>query len=232
MNLIRYVGLDLTKMLGRDVKHVLPKVERTPAARQSALRDRLATDGVLYAEVSVPDTSGALEIRADLRAKQVALSTSIHAPKEGRSKGRVSWLLRQLQEAPDALTIQARLGRGQSLAASLAKVRETPELLYPETPKEIRVFDLTLTRDMGVKKDASKGSFVDSVVAATQEFYTQVLQNLRLWKAAPPKVRRAESDEAEPAETVVGFRPEVAEALEAAQEEQEEKAREGATQPS
>jgi hypothetical protein len=38
-DLIRYVGLDLTKMLGRDVKHVLPKEERTPAARQSALRD-------------------------------------------------------------------------------------------------------------------------------------------------------------------------------------------------
>ncbi|HYO61167.1 MAG TPA: stress response protein, partial [Actinomycetota bacterium] len=167
-DLIRYVGLDLTKLLGRDVKQILPKEERTPAARQAALRESLANSGVLYAEVSVPDTSGALGISADLRTKQVALTTYLNAPKEGRSKGRVSWLLRQLQNAPDNLTIEARLGRGQSLAASLAKLRETPEALYPEAPKEIRAFVLTLTRNMGVKKDASKGSFVDSVVSTTR----------------------------------------------------------------
>jgi hypothetical protein len=221
-DLIRYVGLDLTKMLGRDVKHVLPKEERTPTARQGALRDSLASSGVLYAEISVPDTSGLLVIRADLRAKQVALSTSLHAPKEGRSKGRVSWLLRQLQNAPDTLTIEARLGRGQSLAAALAKVRETPEVLHPDPPKEIRVFVLTHTRNMGVKKDASKGSFVDSVLSATQEFYTQILQNLRPWKPAPPKARKADSDEAEPEETIVGVSPAVTEALEEAHQEQEE----------
>ncbi len=219
-DLIRYVGLDLTKMLGRDVKQILPKEERTPAARQAALRDSLSSNGILYAEVSVPDTSGALVIRADLRAKQVALSTSLNAPKEGRSKGRVSWLLRQLQNAPDSLTIEARLGRGQSLAASLAAVREDPAILYPEAPKEIRVFVLTLTRNMGVKKDASKGSFVDSVVTATQDFYTQILQNLRQWKAAPPRAKKAEADEVEPSETIVGL-PAVEAALEAAEEEQE-----------
>lgn len=220
-DLIRYVGLDLTKMLGRDVKQILPKEERTPAARQSALRDSLSGNGVLYAEVSVPDTSGALVLRADLRAKQVALSTSLHAPKEGRSKGRVSWLLRQLQNAPDSLTIEARLGRGQSLAASLSAVREDPAVIYPEATKEIRVFVLTLTRNMGVKKDASKGSFVDSVVTATQDFYTQVLQNLRPWKPTPPKAKKAESAETQPAETIVGISPAVEDALEDAHEEQE-----------
>ncbi len=224
-DLIRYIGLDLTKMLGRDVKQLLPKEERTPVARQSALRDSLATAGILYAEVMVPDTSGAIAISADLRAKQVAISTQLHAPKEGRSKGRVSWLLRQLQNAPDTLTVEARLGRGQSLAASLAKIRENPEVLYPEAPKEIRVFVLTLTRNMGLKKDASKGSFVDSVVTTTEDFYTQVLQNLRLWKAAPPKARRATSDEAEPEETVVGLPEVLTEALEDAQEEQEQEQR-------
>lgn len=227
-DLVRYVGLDLTKMLGRDVKQILPKEERTPAARQSALRESLSGSGVLYAEVSVPDTSGALAIRADLRAKQVALSTSLHAPSEGRSKGRVSWLLRQLQNAPDSLTIEARLGRGQSLAASLSAVRENPAVIYPEAPKEIRVFVLTLTRNMGVKKDASKGSFVDSVATATQDFYTQVLQNLRPWKPAPPRAKKSEPEEAEPAETIIGLSPAVGDALEDAQEEQEAAARSAA----
>ena len=231
-DLIRYIGLDLTKMLGRDVKQLLPKEQRTPAARQSALRDSLANGGVLYAEVMVPDTSGALAISADLRAKQIAIRTELHAPKEGRSKGRVSWLLRQLQNAPDTLTIEARLGRGQSLAATLAKVRENPEVLYPEAPKEIRVFVLTLTRNMGVKKDASKGSFVDSVVTTAEDFYTQVLQNLRPWKAAPPKAKRATSDEAEPEETVVTLPEALTDALEDAQEEQEQEQRAAEPQPS
>ena len=156
-DLIRYVGLDLTKLLGRDVKQMLPKEERTPAARQSALKESLANTGVLYAEISVPDTSGGLEIRADLRAKQVVVSTSLHAPKQGRSKGRVSWLLRQLQNAPDGLTIEARLGRGQSLAASLAKVRENPEVLYPDAPKEIRVFVLSLRGTWVSRKTPARG---------------------------------------------------------------------------
>lgn len=172
--------------------------------------------------MAVPDTSGSIRLTADLRSKQISVSTQLQAPREGRSKGRVSWLLRQLHSAPDTLTVEARLGHGQSLAGSLAALRENPELLYPPAPKEIRQFVLTFTRNMGVKKDASKGSFVDSVLTTTQDFYTQVLQNLRSWKPAPPKARERTPDvSGEAEETVVGVSEAVEDALEAAQEEQE-----------
>lgn len=59
-DLIRYLGLELTKVLGRDVKQALPKSERTPTARLAALRSSLPESNRLYAELQVPDVAGPL----------------------------------------------------------------------------------------------------------------------------------------------------------------------------
>lgn len=196
-DLIRYLGLDLTKDLGRDVKQVLTKEERTPTARQQALRASLAEAGRLYADLQVPD-AGTMRIVADLRSRQVSVSTELDAPKEGRSKSRVSWLLRQLQNAPENLKVEAKVARSQAtLAAALTEARSTPDTLYPDPAKEIRQFVLTLTRNMGLKRDAGKGSFIDSVITTTKDFYGDVLQNLRPWKASPPKLLKQPPPEPE-----------------------------------
>jgi hypothetical protein len=103
----------------------------------------------------------------------------------------MSWLLRQLQGAPESLKVEARVARSQAtLAAPLAEARSTPERLYPEASKEIRQFGLTLTRNMGLKRDAGKGSFIDGVLEITKDFYGEVLQNLRPWKPSPPKLQK------------------------------------------
>jgi hypothetical protein len=74
-DLVRYLGLDLTKDLGRDVKQALSKEERTPAARQQALRDLLVANGRLYASLQVPNVPGLINLVADLRSRQVIVST-------------------------------------------------------------------------------------------------------------------------------------------------------------
>jgi len=197
-DLVRYLGLELTKELGRDVKLVLAKEERTPAARQQALRESLASTGRLYADLRVPDSVGPLEIVADLRSRQILVATRIEAPKEGRSRGRVSWLLRQLQSAPGALTVETKAAyTAATLGASLEAARDSPQMLYPEGDKEIRQFILTFTRNMGVKRNADKGSFIDSVISTTTDFYGEVLQHLRAWKAPPPKYTKAPEEEEE-----------------------------------
>lgn len=197
-DLIRYLGLELTKDLGRDVKQVLPKDERSPATRQAALRSSLSDEGRLYAELQVPD-AGTMRIVADLRSRQVAVSTEVDAPKDGRSKGRVSWLLRQLQNAPDNLKVEAKVARTQStLAASLAEARSGAEALYPDPQREIRQFVLTLTRNIGLKRDTGKGSFIESVMTTTKDFYGNVFQNLRPWKASPPKLQKRSAPEDQP----------------------------------
>lgn len=198
-DLIRYLCLHLTMDLGRDVKPAMSKNE-TPAARLAHLKDSLATSGVLRSGLTVPDVAGAIHIVADLRARQLTIATEIDAPREGRSRGRVSWLLRQLAQAPDETRVEARIARSQStLADSLGNVRTQPELLLPPSDKDIRGFQLSLVRNMGLKRDASKGSFIESVITTTEDFYRSVLQNLRPWKPAPPKLKpkRTEPDETE-----------------------------------
>jgi hypothetical protein len=222
-DLIRYLGLELTKDLGRDVRQVLSKNERSPAARQQVLRDSLVDTGRLHAELQIPDVAGPLEVVADLRTRQVIVSSRIEAPREGRSKGRVSWLLRQLQTAPETVNVEVKVARSvDSLAASLQASRDNPEVLYPEAGKEIRHFIVSLRRNLGLKRSAGQGSFIDSVIATTKDFYGDVLQNLRPWKAPPPKLRKPPEEvvEEEPIEV-----PEpVAEALEQAAEEQSHEA--------
>jgi hypothetical protein len=46
-----------------------------------------------------------------------------------------------------------------------------------------------MSSNMGAKRDNGRGSFVQSVITAGESFYREVLQNLRGWKAAPPKLK-------------------------------------------
>jgi hypothetical protein len=195
-DLVRYLALSLTTELGREVKHVLPASERTPNARRQALTESLVSSGRLYGDLQIPNVAGSLSISTDLRSRQVIASTSIDAPKEGSSKSRVSWLLRQLQTAPENLKIEARIAyKSTSLVAPLSAVRENAATLYPEGGREIRGFALSTASNMGLKRDSSRGSFVESVVSAAEAFYGDVLQKLRTWKPAPPKLKKpAEKD--------------------------------------
>jgi len=86
-DLIRYVGLMLTTALGREVRQVLAPAERTPAARRQALVDSLVSSALLYADLQIPNVAGPLSLSADLRSRQVIVSTSIDAPRRGVSRG-------------------------------------------------------------------------------------------------------------------------------------------------
>jgi hypothetical protein len=54
----------------------------------------------------------------------------------------------------------------------------------------------------GTKRSAGRGSFIESVIAAVDDFYEQVLQSLKPWMPAPPKLRSADQPaSAEPVAT-------------------------------
>jgi hypothetical protein len=123
----------------------------------------------------------------------------------------VSWLLRQLQTAPENLKIEARIAyKSTSLVAPLSAVRDNAATLYPEGGKEIRGFTLSLASNMGLKRDSSRGSFVESVLNVAEAFYGDVLQKLRTWKPAPPKLKKPAEKEVSPETAVaelVGVEP-------------------------
>lgn len=165
--LIGYLGLDLTKDLGRDVKQVMRRDEPTPIIRHQALRAALASNGRMHAELQIPNAAGPLEIVADLRSRQIIVSTEVSAPQEGKGRGRISWIVRQLQKAPADLTIETRIAFVTSRTmGQLGAIRDDPSILLPPGSREIRAFRLSLTRDIGLNRAAGRGSFIDSVIDA------------------------------------------------------------------
>jgi hypothetical protein len=191
--LIRFLSLDLTKELGRDVRQLARRQEANAAARHQGLRQSLADAGRLYADLQIPDTAGPLEIVADLSTRQIVVSTDLAAPKEGQSRGRLSWLLRQLQKAPPDLTIEVQLARtSQTLSAPLGQIRNDPTAVLPDRTREIRGFRLSLRRDLGLNRQSGRGSFIDSVLTNVKAFYGECLQQLTAWKPRAPKLRTIE----------------------------------------
>jgi hypothetical protein len=119
----------------------------------------------------------------------------IQAPKEGRPKTRVNWLLRQLRDASDDLRVEVRFARTRlTQSALLRDCRDAPErLLSPDDPKrEPRSFMLALSRSMGKKGGRMEGSFISETRRQTTDFYRDLVQGLMPPQTKAPKIREEE----------------------------------------
>ena len=213
----QYLCLGLCQDLGRTVTAVRPRSATTSAIHDETVK-RLATDGCLSATVRVPDAVGPITIRADLRARRTLTSVTFDAPREGRAKPRINWLLRQLAAAPDDEGVEVAYPNArQTTSALLGAVRSEPErLLYPQDPRrEPKSFTLTLGRSMGQKRGKAEGSFVRETRLQTFDFYGDLVQNLKSWQARAPKLRDEEAQSPivpeatseQPAEALLGPQP-------------------------
>ncbi|MCM0638574.1 hypothetical protein [Cellulomonas wangsupingiae] len=209
--LLRFASLNLGRQLGTEVTPVLSRKELAePALRTQSLVTSLATSGTLSGGIRVPSTVGDVYVTADLRANTVTCSVEVDAPREGRPTTRVNWLVRQLKNAPDELRVETRLlhQRGAGPTELLRTVRESPNSITGEGAREIKSFQVALTRPMGTKRGRGRGSFIDSVLDAVDTFYADVVQQIKAWSAAPPRLRT----DAEAAE-IAAEQPEVAPSL-------------------
>ena len=193
--LVRYAGLKLGRRLGTDVVPALSRKELIdPTVRTQALATQLVTTGAMTAGLRIPGAVGALFVTADLRAAKITCHVDVEAPREGRPTTRVNWLIRQLKEAPESVRLEsyAAHSRGPGSAELLRAVRETPASLVGDPDKELRSFRIASNSAAGTKRGTGRGAFVDSVLNAIDDFYEQVIQNLKPWMPAPPKMRSAE----------------------------------------
>lgn len=190
--LLRFACLSLGRHLGTEVTPVLSRRELTdPGFRAQALVTELTTSGQLSGIIRIPATIGDITVTADLRARQIICYVDVGAPGEGRSRTRVSWLIKQLRSAPDTVRIEARAvhERGPGATELLQRVREDPTLLIADPSRELRSFRVALASSMGTKRGRGSGSFIDSVLTALDTFYAEVVQHLKAWRAAPPRLR-------------------------------------------
>ncbi len=190
--LLRFASLRLGRQLGTEVVPVLSRREQAePAIRAQALTSALCDNGRLTGSIRIPDTVGPLVVTADVRAKQVTCHVDVDAPREGRPKTRVNWLVRQLKETAAPLRIECFVAhaRGSSAAELLQTVRDEPLALVADPSRDIKSFRVAASAPMGGKRGRGRGAFIDSVLTATDDFYAEVLGNLKAWSAAPPKLR-------------------------------------------
>lgn len=187
----QYLCLGLSQDLGRTVTSPRPRKLDTVGILDNHVK-KLAADGQLEAVLRIPDAVGDLTIQADLRSRRTLTSVTVEAPREGRAKPRINWILRQLRDAPGDLRIDVVFSNArQSTSELLADVRENPDaLLYPHDPqREAKAFTLTIARSMGQKRGKEEGSFVRETRQQTFDFYRELVQGLKTWQARAPKLR-------------------------------------------
>jgi hypothetical protein len=126
---------------------------------------------------------------ADLRTTQVRVGAKVAAPQEGTGQRRISWLLRQLKDAPDDLLIEVLFQGGrESTCEQLRDVRDKPAALTGSTGSEVTSFVLTWQQPLGLKRSGVRGAFIPSVTQALEGFYAKVVQPVRPWVARAPQL--------------------------------------------
>ncbi len=185
-----YLALQLTQELGVPVRQ---KFSNTISLgdRLSGRVSRLVKDGTLETTLVVPDAIGPITLEANLKSGRVITKVEVKAPKDGRAKTKVNWLLRQLKEAPVDLRLEARFPGTRATATELLPVcREEPaKLLLQDNPKsDPRGFLLALSRKMGRKRGKKNGSFISETQGQLVSFYREVVQDLSPPKQKAPKL--------------------------------------------
>jgi hypothetical protein len=185
-----YLCLGLGQDLGREVKVARPR-KQSAESQLDALVKSLAETGRMDATLRVPDAVGPLTVETDLRTRQVTTTVEVEAPREGRALTQINWVLRQLKQAPGDLRLDVRFANTkETTSVLLSEAREYPQrLLSPTDPKrEPRSYRLALSRPMGRKRGKGEGSFVRETRQQTVDFYRDLVQDLRAWQPAAPKL--------------------------------------------
>jgi hypothetical protein len=145
--------------------------------------------------VRVPGAVAPIKITADLRAGLIHYAVTVPAPREGRPTTRVNWLVRQLKTAPGQLCIQPSTAfqRGRGQARTLDEARKDPRSLVEDPEHELRSFTVSLSCNAGPARGQGRGSFVDSLLTALDNFYSEIVQHIKPWAPAPPKVKESEA---------------------------------------
>lgn len=188
---VEYLCLHLSQELGVDVKHLRPRGKDAKELLEGTV-DRLAATGALDCQIRVPDAVGPMGIEANLRTRRLTTTVEIPAPKEGRARTRVNWLLRQLNDAPDDLRVEVRFRHVRATSSELLRdCRGAPErlLLEDDARREPRAFILALSTPMSKKGGRKEGSFVSETRRQVTDFYRDLVQGLVPPRTKAPKLR-------------------------------------------
>lgn len=188
--LLGYVSLRLGAEIGEDVIEVMSRSEQNdPKLRPRLIAESLCGEGVLEGTLRVPNTIGDMQLKVDLKARQTTITVDVDAPRDKGARGRITWLTRQLTDAPPALVIEAYAKNAQNgIAGPLSLIAEDPTALLDDTKKEPHRFRLVARSEVGMNRRSGRNAgFVQSVQDSVGSFYGNVLQNLTAYQPKAPQ---------------------------------------------
>lgn len=189
--LLRYAALQLGAQIGSDVQHHLTKAQTDQRVRAAHLVEALVAGNPLDGTLRVPNTVGDIEVFADLKARRISACVTVAAPQDRGGRGRCSWIVNQLKEAPAGLVIEAYPKNARTPnTASLAQAIEDRDILLGEDKREPAKFQIVFTTEMGAGRKTGKKSpgFIDSVLNLIETFYASVVQMITPWTPKAPKI--------------------------------------------
>ncbi|WP_433469994.1 TerD family protein [Spirillospora sp. CA-128828] len=180
--LIRQLCLRLSGETGLAIAPVLRKRRDGDASvRRLQTVTSLVDSGRMSAEIRIPNAGGPVLLEADLRTGQIETTVEVPAAARARPLTRVQWLLRQLNNAPPELRIEALAPKQKTGPCDLLKNLITePGLLVPENAPQIDTFRLTLATGLGTKRGTEETGFVRSIDTAVDRFHQEILKVLKL----------------------------------------------------
>jgi hypothetical protein len=172
---------------------VYPRGQNEIKARAAALIESLCADGRLSGGLRIPNTAGDLLLEANLRSRRIIASLDVGAPHDRGARGRVSWLVSQLEQAPGQLLIESYPRNARlPTTATLSDAREDRLAPLDSEKREPHRFRLVLGRDMGMGRSTGTRTpgFITSVLGLLNDFYGSVVQEITGWQPPAPKLSK------------------------------------------
>lgn len=72
-------------------------------------------------------------------------------------------------------------------------------MLIVDPKKDLRAFRVAISSPMGAKRGRGNGALIDSVLDLLDAFYGAVMQHLKAWSSATPKMRGQDIEQSDPA---------------------------------
>jgi hypothetical protein len=191
---VRNLCLIMSRRVEREVNVRLSHAHMTDPVKR--LRDDcalMAEDERLECFLKIPDAAAPVRVQADVKTRCVNVGMAMPAPADKVSaKARVNWLLRQLSKIdPADIYVRARWpGKAAPTQATLADLREAPDLLVAPRPKMTpHTLEVILVRDLGARFSGTR-TFIEGLEDAVPAFYERVGQNLRAWQPPAPQIKK------------------------------------------
>ena len=206
---LKKLALRLRAKMGADVQRRTSRADvKNPDGRIKRMYTEALHTGILTGALQVRGAIGELGLELMLQGKVVRFSVSFPAPREGRTKTRLTWLLRQLDTDDLLHGLRVRVDWNKRGLYSEALVDALQDGHMPlmvssdrvAIPGDVqpRVFILSWTKGLATKRGRTGVHVLAGIADGVERFYRQVMEGLVPYVPKAPRLPYDEAKESSP----------------------------------